>query len=92
MVAQRCSAAHAIHSTLRNTARSRSASVQGPDDGTGKQVYSIADPFKFDPLTARRGVTVSDEKIGAAEAMRILEDSKKMYAEDRAEQEAAHGK
>jgi hypothetical protein len=50
----------------------------------GKRVYNIADPFKLEPLTARRGVTVSDEKFGADAALRILEDSKKMYQEDRA--------
>ena len=54
---------------------------QNAADG-GKRVYNIADPFKLEPLTMRRGVTVSDERIGAADALLILEDSKKMYIED----------
>lgn len=46
-----------------------------------KAVSSISDPFKDQPLSPSKGVTVSEEQIGADEARQIIVASQKMYAE-----------
>lgn len=48
---------------------------------TPRAVFSVADPFKDEPLTPRKGVHVHEEQIGADEAKKIIVDSQRMYDE-----------
>ena len=45
-------------------------------------VNGISDPFKDEPLSPTKGVTVDEDMIGAKEAKRIIVDSQRMYAEE----------
>lgn len=45
-------------------------------------VHGVADPFKDQPLSPTKGVTVDEDMIGAEEAKRIIVDSQRMYEED----------
>ena len=58
----------------------------------GKAVSMIADPFKDQPLSPSKGVTVSEEQIGAEEAKQIIVASQKMYADTFPEKAAAQAK
>jgi Inorganic pyrophosphatase len=57
-----------------------------------RAVSYVADPFKHEPLSPSKGVTVSEEQIGADEAKKIIVASQKMYAEAYPEKAAAAAK
>lgn len=55
-----------------------------------RAVSNVADPFKDQPLSPSKGVTVSEEQIGAEEAKKIIAASETMYNEAYPEKAAAH--
>ena len=46
-----------------------------------RAVSNVSDPFKDQPLSPSKGVTVSEEQIGAEEAKKIIAASQVMYDE-----------
>jgi inorganic pyrophosphatase len=46
-------------------------------------VFGVADPFKDQPLSPKKGVTVDEDMISAEEAKRIIVDAQRLYQEDK---------
>lgn len=83
-----------MYRRLSVSACSRDGGEEGEVDvqqmpALNKCVSMIDDPFKDQPLSPSKGVTVSEEQIGAEEAKLIIIASQKMYAEEFPEKVAA---